>query len=237
MYEMTVNLFVVSDNAVSLAGLEAIVDQDEECALVGRATDDSDDLRCLSDLAGTALHPDVVVLSEPSSSRTVSARVRHIACAFPDEASRPHTIVVAQNDDDEMIVSALRAGVNGYLSRLGSADELLRSLKVVARGGAAFCPSVAARMSRYFSAMQGLHDGTGFPGLTSRELEILELLAGGMGNRQIARRLFLAEKTVRNYVSRIFAKLEVHDRATAVVMARDAGFGEPAGELVRNGAL
>jgi DNA-binding CsgD family transcriptional regulator len=73
--------------------------------------------------------------------------------------------------------------------------------------------------------MRSLPELTGFSDLTNRELEILELLADGLGNQQIARRLFLAEKTVRNYVSRIFAKLEVHDRATAAVRARDAGFG------------
>ncbi len=234
---MTVNLFVVSDNPVSLAGLEAIVDQDEECALVGRATDDSDDLRCLSALAGTALHPDVVVLSEPSSRRTVRARVRHIASAFPDEASRPHTIVVAQNDDDEMIVSALRAG----RQRLPLTPRFGRRTAPLPQGRrpgrSRLLPQRRGPHEPLLLRHAGLHDSAGFPGLTSRELEILELLAaGGMGNRQIARRLFLAEKTVRNYVSRIFAKLEVHDRATAVVMARDAGIGEPAGELVPNTA-
>lgn len=134
--------------------------------------------------------------------------------------------MVSQNDYDDVIVSALRLGVNGYLARIASPEELFESLHIVARGGAAFSPTIAARFSRFFATVQRLPEPSEFSRLTSREAEILELLADGMNNRQIARRLFLAEKTVRNYVSRIFTKLEVHDRAAAVLRARDAGFGE-----------
>jgi DNA-binding NarL/FixJ family response regulator len=225
---MKINLFILSEDPVAVAGLRAIIDQDEKVSLVGRTVDGFDGIRCLEN---TELHPHVIILGEPPSKRTICENAQQIFSRYRREKSRPRLIVVSQNDDDDVIVAALRVGVSGYLARIGSSEELLHSIKIVAKGGAAFSPTIASRFSRYFSTMHSLPELTGFSDLTSRELEILELLAGGLGNQQIARRLFLAEKTVRNYVSRIFAKLEVHDRATAAVRARDAGFGGPTGVL------
>jgi DNA-binding NarL/FixJ family response regulator len=217
-----INLFILTEDTVTLAGLEAIIDQDDNVSLIGRAVDGAHGIRCLEK---TELQPHVIIIGEPPSKRTICENVQQIFSKYRQEKSRPKMIVVSQNDDDDVIVAALRLGVNGYLARVGSSVELLHSIQIVAKGGAAFSPSIAARFSRYFSNMRSLPELTGFSDLTNRELEILELLADGLGNQQIARRLFLAEKTVRNYVSRIFAKLEVHDRATAAVRARDAGFG------------
>ncbi|MFF0106690.1 LuxR C-terminal-related transcriptional regulator [Streptomyces hirsutus] len=223
---MEINLFVISNNPVALAGLEAIFDQDDEVTVIGRAVDGSDGIRCLEH---TESEPHVIIIGEPSSKRTVSEDVHRITSRYRNEKSRPKVIVVSQNDDDDAIFAALRGGVNGYLAHIGSSEELLYALQIVAKGGAAFSPTIAVRLSQYFTAMQLLREPTEFSDLTGRELEILTLLADGMGNQQIARRLYLAEKTVRNYVSRIFAKLEVHDRTTAAVLARDAGLGGPGG--------
>lgn len=223
---MGINLLVVSDNPVALAGLEAIIDQGDEVALTGRSTCGPDGLRCLE------TQPDVVILGEPVSKRTLLESVRQIMSRFRHATSQPKIIVVSQRDEDDVIVAALRVGVNGYLARIRSPEELLHSIQIVAKGGAAFSPTIACRFSRYFSAMHSMPELAVFSELTSRELEILELIAGGLGNQQIAGRLFLAEKTVRNYVSRIFTKLEVHDRVTAAVLARDAGIGEGTGNLV-----
>ncbi|MFF2125656.1 LuxR C-terminal-related transcriptional regulator [Streptomyces olivochromogenes] len=220
---MRINLFILSEDPVSLAGLEAIVEQDESVNLIGTAVDESHGLRCLED---NPLRPDVVLIGEPPSKRAICRNVEWIVSLYRREKSRPQIVVVSQNDYDDVIVSALRLGVNGYLARIASPEELFQSLHIVARGGAAFSPTIAARFSRFFATVQRLPEPSEFSRLTSRETEILELLADGMNNRQIARRLFLAEKTVRNYVSRIFTKLEVHDRAAAVLRARDAGFGD-----------
>ncbi|NUP23813.1 MAG: response regulator transcription factor [Streptomyces sp.] len=229
---MEVNLFIVSDNPVALAGLEAIIEQDEKFTLLGRAVGSTDSLRCL---AKSEVQPHVIILGEPSSKRALCDTVQHIVAKYDRERPRPKIIVVSQHDDDDVIVAALRVGINGYLGRIRSPEELLHSIQIVAEGGAAFSPTIASRLSRYFSTMPRLPKLTGFSDLTSREVEILELLAAGWGNQQIARRLYLAEKTVRNYVSRIFAKLEVHDRATAAVLARDAGLGGQSGVLVPQG--
>ncbi len=229
---MEINLFIISDSPVALAGLEAIIDQDEKITLIGRAVGGSDGIRCPEN---NEPQPDVIILGEPSSKRTICENVQQIVSKYRRVKSRPKIIVVSQQDDDDVIVAALRVGVNGYIARIRSSEELLHALQIVAKGGAAFSPTIASRLSRYFSTIPSLPELTGFSELTSRELEILELLARGMANQQIARRLFLAEKTVRNYVSRIFAKLEVHDRATAAVLARDAGLGEQPGVLAPQG--
>ncbi|KAF5996611.1 MULTISPECIES: response regulator transcription factor [Streptomyces] len=222
---MRINLFILSEDPVSLAGLEAIVEQDDSVNLIGTAVDESHGLRCLKN---NPLRPDVVIIAEPPSKRAICRNVAWIVSLYRQEKSRPQIVVVSQNDYDDVIVSALRLGVNGYLARIASPEELFQALHIVARGGAAFSPTIAARFSRFFATIQRLPEPPEFSQLTSRETEILELLADGMNNRQIARRLFLAEKTVRNYVSRIFTKLEVHDRAAAVLRARDAGFGDQA---------
>ncbi|AJE44466.1 hypothetical protein SNOD_34170 [Streptomyces nodosus] len=214
---------ILGDDPVALAGLEAIVDKDDEVTLVDQPFD-SDQARSSADAAE---QPHVIILGEPPSKRAICADVHRIKTTYGRTARRPRTLVVSQNDDDDVIIAALRAGVNGYLTRIGSPEELLHSIRIVATGGAAFSTAVAARFSRYFNTMQSIPECAELADLTSRELEILELLAGGMGNQQIARRLFLAEKTVRNYVSRIFTKLEVHDRTAAAVRARDVGFGGP----------
>lgn len=226
---MRINLFILSEDPVSLAGLEAIVEQDDSVNLIGTAVDESHGLRCLEN---NPLRPDVVIIAEPPSKRAICRSVAWIVSLYRQEKSRPQIVVVSQNDYDDVIVSALRLGVNGYLARIASPEELFQALHIVARGGAAFSPTIAARFSRFFATIQRLPEPPEFSQLTSRETEILELLADGMNNRQIARRLFLAEKTVRNYVSRIFTKLEVHDRAAAVLRARDAGFGDQAAAVL-----
>ncbi|WNI32564.1 response regulator transcription factor [Streptomyces sp. ITFR-6] len=213
---MEIHLLIIGEDSVTLAGLEAIVDQDENIVLPDRALDAADWLRCPDE---DEVKPHVIILGEPPTKQIICENVQQGLTKYGHERSRPKILVVSQNDDDEMIVAALRVGVSGYLARIGSPDELLDSIRIVAKGGAAFSRRIAARFSSYFSSMQiqNTPDPTDFCGLTSRELEILDLLAHGLGNQQIARRLFLAEKTVRNYVSRIFTKLEVHDRASAAV--------------------
>ncbi|MEV5528168.1 response regulator transcription factor [Streptomyces prunicolor] len=223
---MRINLFILSEDPVSLAGLEAIVEQDDSVNLIGTAVDESHGLRCLEN---NPLRPDVVIIGEPPSKRAICSNIAWVVSLYRQEKSRPQIVVVSQNDYDDVIVSALRLGVNGYLARIASPEDLFQSLHIVARGGAAFSPTIAARFSRFFATIptvRRLPEPPEFSQLTTRETEILELLADGMNNRQIALRLYLAEKTVRNYVSRIFTKLEVHDRAAAVLRARDAGFGD-----------
>lgn len=141
---MRINLFILSEDPVSLAGLEAIVEQDDSVNLIGTAVDESHGLRCLEN---NPLRPDVVIIAEPPSKRAICRNVAWIVSLYRQEKSRPQIVVVSQNDYDDVIVSALRLGVNGYLARIASPEELFQALHIVARGAPR-----SARRSRLASA-------------------------------------------------------------------------------------
>jgi DNA-binding NarL/FixJ family response regulator len=145
--------------------------------------------------------------------------------------SNPQTkvLVVTMVEDDDSVFAAMRAGARGYMLKGADRDEMLAAIRAVARGEAVFGPGIARRLIRYFDASaQSPPTRTPrsiFPELTDREREILDHLAAGKNNQEIAQALFLSLKTVRNYVSNIFTKLQVADRAQAIIRAREAGLG------------
>jgi DNA-binding NarL/FixJ family response regulator len=127
-------------------------------------------------------------------------------------------------DNDAAVFDALRAGARGYLLKGADRAELSRAIRAVASGEAIFGPDVARRLMAFF-ASPTTQRAAAFPELTEREREILELIARGMSNQEIVNRLVVSPKTVRNHVSNIFSKLQVRDRAEAIVRAREAGLG------------
>jgi DNA-binding NarL/FixJ family response regulator len=144
--------------------------------------------------------------------------------AITNATPRIGVLVLTMFDDSESVFNAMRAGARGYLLKGAEPDELVRAVQAVARGEAIFGQSIAAQVLRYFN---GLNATTvSFPELTSREREVLELIAAGRSNGEIAQILSLSGKTVRNHVSIIFGKLRVADRAQAIVRAREAGLGQ-----------
>jgi DNA-binding NarL/FixJ family response regulator len=128
------------------------------------------------------------------------------------------------SEDDGTVFAAVRAGARGYLVKGAEQEEIVRAITTVAAGGAVFGAPLARRIADFFTAGPVTPEAP-FPQLTAREREILELLAAGRSNAQIAAALYLSPKTVRNNVSNVFAKLQVADRAEAIVRARDAGLG------------
>jgi DNA-binding NarL/FixJ family response regulator len=128
-------------------------------------------------------------------------------------------------EDDDSVFAAMRAGARGYVLKDAEKDDLLRAIRAVGDGEAIFSPAIASRLLEYFSAPRPLVAPDAFPELTSREREILNLIALGKNNAEIASALVLSSHTVRNYVSNIFAKLQVADRAHAIIRAREAGLG------------
>ena len=140
-------------------------------------------------------------------------------------SAAPHiaVLVLTMHEDDESVFSAVRAGARGYLVKGARQAELLRALRTVADGGAVFGPAIARRMIGFFEAAASAASATPFPDLTAREREILELVARGWSNQQIAAQLGLSIKTIRNHVSSVFTKIQVVDRAQAIVKAREAG--------------
>jgi DNA-binding NarL/FixJ family response regulator len=141
-------------------------------------------------------------------------------------------LVITMFDDDDSVFAAMRAGARGYLLKDADKDELVRAIVAVEKGEAIFSPAIAQRMIQYFTGSAAGHSATKkggsdeFAELTERELEILDLIAQGQNNSTIAIRLSLSIKTVQNYVSSILTKLQVADRAQAIVRAREAGFGK-----------
>jgi DNA-binding NarL/FixJ family response regulator len=134
--------------------------------------------------------------------------------------------VLTMLEGDDSVLSAVKAGARGYLVKGADRAEIASALDAVSRGQAVFGSGVAERMLGRLTDPPRRGASAVFPQLTEREVEILDLLAEGLGNAAIARTLFLSEKTVRNHVSNVFAKLHVSGRAEAVARARDAGLGE-----------
>lgn len=139
----------------------------------------------------------------------------------------PHirVLILTMFENDEFLFSAMRAGARGYLLKGADQDELLSAIQAVSLGGAVFSPSIADRMMHYFAAIKPAQSESLFPELTEREVEVLDLIARGCNNSEIAEKLVLSGKTVRNHVSNILHKLELADRAQVIVRAREAGLG------------
>ncbi|MGO4756750.1 LuxR C-terminal-related transcriptional regulator, partial [Streptomyces sp. 2MCAF27] len=165
--------------------------------------------------------PDLVVMDLGLPGRSGTEAIRRILCARPEA----RVVVMTMSEDDDSLLAAMRAGARGYLLKGAGRDEILRALHTVARGGAVFSPRMAERLGTLLGSFGTASAKEAFPTLTAREREVLELLAGGLGYRQIAQRLVVTDKTVRNHVGSIFAKLQVRDRAQAIVRAREAGLG------------
>jgi DNA-binding NarL/FixJ family response regulator len=143
-------------------------------------------------------------------------------------AASPHigVVVITMFDDDDSIFAAMRAGARGYLLKGASRSEIVRAVGAAGSGEAIFGAAVARRMIAYFgSGPSAVAAAVPFPELTQREREVLDLIAAGRNNTEITRTLVLSPKTVRNHISNIFAKLQVADRAQAIVRARQAGLG------------
>src|SRR4051794_5204909 len=138
-------------------------------------------------------------------------------------------IVLTMHEDDLAVVNALEAGAKGYLLKGADRDQIVHTILAVAAGGAVFGDGVGGRIVDYIAGGRMEVAAQPFPELTPRELDILRLVALGLGNHQIANKLVLSEKTVRNNVANVLTKLQLHDRASAVAKARDAGLGGPVG--------
>lgn len=141
--------------------------------------------------------------------------------------ANPHigVIVVTMYKDDDSVFAAMRAGARGYILKGADQEEMLRAIRAVAQGEALFGPDIATRLMSFFTKPKPGGQTQVFPELTSREHEVLDLIAQGLNNHEIASRLVISDKTVRNHISNIFNKLQVVDRAQAIVKARQAGMG------------
>jgi DNA-binding NarL/FixJ family response regulator len=166
--------------------------------------------------------PDVVVMDLQMPDGSGIDATRELRRALPSAAV---LVLTMFDDDDDWVFAAMRAGARGYVLKGAEQHEIARAIMAVAAGEAIFGPAVATRMLTYFATPPATP--TPFPELTAREREVLDLIAAGRNNRQIAEQLGLSAKTVANHISAIFAKLQVADRTQAILRARDAGLGHP----------
>jgi DNA-binding NarL/FixJ family response regulator len=169
------------------------------------------------------LRPDVVVMDLRMPGLDGIGATRRLLELDPAVG----VVVLTMFEDDDSVFAAMRAGARGYLLKGAEQDEILRAIRAVAAGEVLLGQSIARRVIEHFSSGDGSARAA-FPALTERERQVLDLIAAGKGNAVIAHDLVLSLKTIRNHVSNIFTKLQVSDRAAAIVKARDAGFGAPA---------
>ena len=210
-----IRILVADDHAGFRSGLAALIGTHPDMALVGEAeTGEMAVARALD------LQPDVVLMDLNMPGLDGIAATRRIVDTSPHIA----VLVLTMADNDAAVFDALRAGARGYLLKGADRTELSRAIRAVASGDAIFGPDVALRLMAFFADPSTVR-APAFPDLSEREQEILELIARGMSNQQIVDRLAISPKTVRNHVSNIFSKLQVRDRAEAIVRAREAGLG------------
>ena len=212
-----IRILIADDHPLFRGGLRSLLESVAETEVVGEAATGEEAVA-----AALSLLPDVVVMDINMPGINGIEATRRIR----DEAENVHVLVMTMHDDDEAVFAAIRAGAHGYELKGAAQDETLRAIRAVANGEAIFGPQIAERLQRFLTAPPAIEPSAAFPQLTDRELEILELLAQRQTNAEIAATLFLSQKTVRNYVSAIFAKLQVADRAEAGLVARAAGLRE-----------
>jgi DNA-binding NarL/FixJ family response regulator len=213
---MTIRVLIADDHPLVRQGLQAALAALPELEVVAEAATGSAAIR------EAVLHrPDVVVMDLQMPELNGIEATRELARAVPSAA----VLVLTMFDDDDSVFAAMRAGARGYVLKGAEQQEIARAIMAVAAGEAIFGPGVAARVLTYFATSP--RTPAPFPELTAREREVLDLLAAGRTNSQIAERLSLSVKTVANHLSAIFAKLQVADRTQAILRARDAGLGHP----------
>jgi DNA-binding NarL/FixJ family response regulator len=210
----SIRVLIADDHPVFRDGLRVLLDSLPDAEVVGEAASGEEAVKL-----AISEQPDVILmdLQMPGingieATRTILRTAPHIG-----------VLVVTMFEDDDSVFAAMRAGARGYLLKGADQQEILRGIRAVASGEAIFGPAIAQRLISFFAQPNPPLPPQIFPELTDREREILTGIARGKSNTQIADQLYLSQKTVRNHVSNIFSKLQVADRAQAIVRAREAG--------------
>lgn len=213
----TIRVLIADDHPVFRDGLRALLDSLPDAEVVGEAASGEEAVKMAINV-----QPDVILmdLQMPGingieATRTILRTAPHIG-----------VLVVTMFEDDDSVFAAMRAGARGYLLKGADQKEILRAIRSVASGEAIFGPAIAQRLISFFANPSPPVPSQLFPELTDREREILTRIAQGQSNTEIADHLVLSQKTVRNHVSNIFSKLQVADRAQAIVRAREAGLAD-----------
>jgi DNA-binding NarL/FixJ family response regulator len=214
--EDTVRVLIADDHPLFREGMRGRLDRVADVEVVGEAASGDEAVELAH-----KLEPDVILMDIKMPGLNGIEATREIQQASPQIG----VLVLTMFEDDDSVFAAMRAGAKGYLLKDSGGEGVVHAIRAVASGEAVFGPGVAERIIGFFSVPRTAAPQRTFPELTEREEEVLSLVAQGKGNREIARQLFVSLKTVRNHVSNILLKLQVADRAQAVIRARDAGMG------------
>jgi DNA-binding NarL/FixJ family response regulator len=208
-----IRVLIVDDHPMVRSGLRALLASEPEMIVVGEAGDGAEAIN-----RALELEPDVILMDLHMSEINGIEAARQILRAQP----RIGVLALTMLEDDDTVFAAMRAGAHGYLLKGADEAEVLRAIHAVAHGEAIFSPAIAGRLIQFFANARPVPPAHLFPELTDREREILGMIAHGKSNAEIAEELTLSPKTVSNHVSNIFAKLQVVDRAQAVLRAQQA---------------
>jgi DNA-binding NarL/FixJ family response regulator len=211
-----IRILIADDNERFRSGLKALLAVAPDTTLAGESATGSEAI-----LMAERLQPDVILMDIQMPGINGIDATRQIL------QTSPHIgiLMLTMFEDDDSVFAAMRAGARGYLLKGALKAEILRAIRGVYSGEAIFGPAIARRLTQFFAQPRSSATAREFPELTEREQEILELIARQQTNPEIAQRLGLSPKTVRNHVSNIFSKLQVADRAQAIIRAREAGLG------------
>jgi DNA-binding NarL/FixJ family response regulator len=217
-----IRILVADDHPVFRFGLRALLNAMPDTQVIGEVTNGAEVIA----LAGS-VQPDVILMDINMPGVNGIEATRRIRETNPDIR-----ILMVTMLEDDSVFAAMRAGARGYVVKGAEPTEVLRAIRAVADGEAIFSPDVAERLMHYFATPPAAAgdstrpaESVVFPDLTEREREVLALIARGLTNSAIAEQLVLSPKTVRNYITEIFSKLQVADRAQAIIRARNAGLG------------
>lgn len=214
-----IRVVLAEDHTLVRDGIRTMLGLVEDIELCGEARDGEEAIRVV-----LAARPDVLLLD----MRMPKGNGRHVVRTLAAQGALPSTLVLTTFDDENAALDVIEAGVRGFLLKDVTLERLVEAVRTIAAGGTTFCPGVSERAQRAAIArareQPGADEVPGREAISTREREVLRLLAAGYSNREIARALFVAEGTVKNHVSNILAKLGVRDRTRAVLKALELGF-------------
>jgi DNA-binding NarL/FixJ family response regulator len=212
----TIRVLIADDHTLFRDGLRALLASIPDMEVMGEAASGKEALKL-----AVERQPDVILMDIQMPDMNGIEATRQILHASPHIG----IIVLTMFRDDDSVFAVMRAGARGYVLKGADQEVLLRAVRAVANGESLFSPEIAQRLIRFFANFDRASPPELFPELTAREREILSLIAEGQTNAEIADKLVISMKTVRNHVSNIFSKLQVADRAQAAIRAREAGLG------------